>query len=413
MVNQIRSNPDNLHGFKIRIYPDEEQKARIKEISDLYRFVFNKTVAIMVSHYLNISEEEYNELHKQGKSNREIYFMYKDRPKNRNYSFIDLCKIIQDFRNTHNWMKPIPINIARYAIRNVFDGYKKFFGKVVATSPYIKKKKKEQTFACRGERVYFRNGKVKIEGILTMIDVKSVKIPQNEPLYSCTITYDGFDSYWLTFQTEMHYPIKFYPKEGPIGIDLGMRKLATLSDGTIYKPLDTKRLVKRCRKLESRVAKDRNFRLKQSKQAKTKLEDVPMSKRMQKRYIKYRKMVNHIWNKRKTYIHQITREIINRRPSAIVIENFEVEKLKRQRSGQHWNIQPFLFGEFRRQIEYKARWEGIPLIVAPTYYPSTQICSGCGHRHKQGKSEIYECPNCGLVIDRDINAALNLRSLAT
>lgn len=413
MFKPIKANPDNLHGYRIRIYPNEEQKARIKEISDLYRFVFNKTVAILFSHYHDITEEEYFEMRNQGLSDRAISFKLKDKPKKKSLSFPDMCKIIGKFRNENDWLKAIPINIARYAIRNVFIGYSTFFKSRVTNLPYIKKKRLEkQTFSCRGERVYFRKEGVKLEGIHTLIDYGSFNPPKGR-LYSCTITCNNDDKYWLSFQTELYSPIQFLPREGPIGVDVGMRKLITLSDGTIYKPLDTKQLEQHRRKKQSRVTKDRNLRLQQSREAKTKLENIPMSKRMKKRYIDYRELTNHIWNKRNTYIHQITREIVNRRPSVIVIEDLNVEALRKKFKGSPIDVKEYIFAKIHTQLEYKARWENIPVIKAPRSFPSTKQCSVCGNKYNVGKSEIYCCPKCGLIIDRDINAALNLRNLAT
>ena len=417
MQNQIVSNPDNLYGFRIKMYPTDEQKARIKEMSDLFRFFYNKSVAIQICSYYNITEEEYFKLKRKGFTDIDINFMYKDKEKGKRPSFVDMCKILGKFRNENAWSQKLPVGSVRYAIRNVLNGYRRFFESKTTNKhpPRMKKKDNLITFSLRGERVYFKDKKVKIEGIQTMIDVKSVEIPQNEPFYSCTVTCNNDDEYWLSFQTEMHRPIIFYPREGPIGVDVGLRKLVTLSDGTVYKPLDTRRLEKRRRLYEKRVAKDRKLRQKRSREAKTKLGNIPMSKRMQKRYLKFRKLTTHIWNKRNTYVHQITREIINRRPSAIVIEDLDVEGLKHDycRKHKHIDLREYLFSTIHKQLEYKARWEGITVIKAGKYYPSSQICSRCGARQKIGLNERYVCPECGLSIDRDINAALNLRGLAT
>lgn len=411
MVNAITANPDNFYGVKIKIYPDEYEKERIKEISDLYRFVFNWGLSKLICHYLGITEDKYNKLRESGMTNDDIYIAYKPKKKVKMLTFVDMCKELSAFRNSHGWMKNIPVNIGRYALRNLYNGYKKFFRKDNIHPPAFKRKSQFQTFACRGERVTFYGNYVKIEGIESLIDCKKAEIPSFCKKYNCTITFDGLD-YWLSFQTEITHPISFYPREGPIGIDLGIRKLATLSDGTIYKMPDTRRLERRAAKRQSKVGKDRTRRLNQAIKAKTKLENIPMSKRMQKRYKDFRKITNHIRNIRKTFVHTMTRQIVNRRPSSIVIEDLVVGDLV-HKSMSGGRIYSQLFGEIRRQIEYKSRWENIPVIIADKQFPSSQICSRCGSRHKIGAKEIYTCPNCGLVIDRDLNAALNLRSLAT
>ena len=409
MVNEITSNPGNLHGFRIKIYPTEEQKERIKEISNLFRFIFNWSLSEVIFDYLSLTQGQYDELRKNGMSHQEIYFAYKPSKGRKIPSFVTLTNKLTSFRNENEWLKKIPVNIARYAIKNMYYGYQKFFKRQNCHPPRFQKKSNKQVFSCRGERVRFKGEYVKIEGIETPILYKKTSLIITNKLYNCTISFDGVD-YWLSGQTEIIYPITFESLEGPIGIDVGMRKLATLSDGTFYKLPNTKHLEKRLSRKQARIGKDRRRRLNQSIEAKTKLEDIPISKRMQKRYREYRKLSSHIWNIRKTFVHTMTREIVNRRPSTIVIENIKVEDLIEQNDGKFYQ---YLFGEIRRQIEYKARWANIPIIVADSYYPSSQICSGCGHKQKIGRSETYRCPNCGLVIDRDLNAALNLRSLAT
>lgn len=415
MVNKILADQNNLRGFKIKLYPTEEQKQRIHTILHLYRFIYNWTIVTRNQYYYGISEEQFNNLREQGLSLIEIYKKFSDTAPRKRLTFIDLCTKMQEFRNSTEWLKDIPVNIARYAIRDVCDGFKRFFEMQNLHSPHLKKKSRIQKFGCRGERVYFRDdGYVKIEGIDTPILYKKCNIPKHARFYRCTITYNGYDDeYWLSLQAEMFEPILFGPLEDAIGVDVGIRKLVTLSDGTVYKMPDLSRLEKRKRRKQSRVSKDKNRIKEISRQAKIKLEDVPISKRMRKRYKEYRKISSHIKHIRWNFVHNITREIIKRRPSAIVVENISVTDIIRSNVARGIPISDYLMYSVRNQLEYKARWKGIKVIVADKCFPSTQLCSRCGHRHKQGRSETYRCPNCGLVIDRDLNAALNLRGLAT
>ena len=418
MYNPIKANPDNFHGIKIQIYPNEEQKQKIKRISGLYRYVFNKCLEIEILNYLHMSKEQFDDYRSMDFSIKDIFDTVPKEDRGKFIQFQDMCKILSGIRNSTPWMKDIPINTARYALRNVCNAFRCFFDsfkqkRVKGRIDYPRFKKKrdnKETFSCRGERVRFKGNMVRIEGI-GWIDIKSAKVPSYYPYYGATVSYDGYENYYLSLQTEIINPIKLYPNEGPIGIDVGLRKLVTLSDGTMYKALNTKRLELRRRKMQSKVTKDRDRRYKECIKARTKLDDVPMSKRAERRYKKYRNLTTHIWNKRRTYIHQITREIVNRRPSAIVIEDLNINYMQ---SEFHSNIdmKEYMFGQIRKQIEYKSRWVGIPVIIADRYYPSSQLCSRCGHRQKIGKTEIYKCSRCGLEIDRDINAALNLRSLA-
>ena len=114
-----------------------------------------------------------------------------------------------------------------------------------------------------------------------------------------------------------------------------------------------------------------------------------------------------------TNIHMFTKSLINLNPQAIVIEDLNVSGMMKNR---HLSkaIQEAKFYEIRRQLEYKCNWYGINLIVADRWYASSKICSCCGNKkQKLSLSErTYVCENCGCVIDRDLNASINLKNLA-
>lgn len=422
MTNDIKADTNKLLGIKIRLYPDEEQKRLIKEISDLYRFAFNYALMEYIYNYLGVSKEEFDELRKTMSFSKIIATHSKSG--NKTITYFDMCKKFGKFRKENKWLQIIPRNTANQAIKNLYTGYRRFYNKVTKRPPKLKSKKSQhgkQSFSMRSNYLRFtKDGKyVKIEGIKNPIycgNTEGIPKGKDKYYYSTTISYDGYE-YWLSFKTEIYNPIQFFPQEGPIGIDVGMRKLATLSDGTIYKMPNTKKLEKRIRRARSKVDKDTNKRLKECYQAKTKLEDIPKSNRMQKRYNNYRRLNKKYWNIKRTFVHTMTRQIVNRHPSCIVMEDLNVAHMidKHYRNlsdnigGQ---IYTYLFGEIKKQIAYKAKRENIPVIYADRYFPSSQICSKCGHRRKPGRSEVFKCPECGLVIDRDYNAALNLKSLA-
>ena len=121
--------------------------------------------------------------------------------------------------------------------------------------------------------------------------------------------------------------------------------------------------------------------------------------------------MNHrLANIRQNYVHETTSEIIKREPSFICMEDLNVRGMMKNR---HLSkaIQEQGFGEFRRQIEYKSAWKNISVVIADRYYPSSKLCSCCGHIKKdlKLKDRIYKCEICGNEIDRDYQAALNLK----
>jgi putative transposase len=186
----------------------------------------------------------------------------------------------------------------------------------------------------------------------------------------------------------------------PIGVDVGLNKMAVCSSGQIFE--NPKALRKNLRKL-ARVQR------KMSRQKKE-------SKRREITRLQIAKLHFHISNIRNDAIHKATSEIVakskpfSHRPSAIVIENLNVAgMLKNRRLSRA--IADISFGEIRRQLKYKCLWNGIELIVADRFFASSKTCSACG----AVKSELnllereYVCASCGIIIDRDLNAALNLR----
>ena len=121
------------------------------------------------------------------------------------------------------------------------------------------------------------------------------------------------------------------------------------------------------------------------------------------------KLNHRLTNIRQNYLHQTTSEIVKREPSFICIEDLNVKGMMKNR---HLSkaIQQQCFGEFRRQIEYKSAWNNISVIIADRFFPSLKLCSCCGTIKKALKlsDRIYKC-ECGNVIDRDYQAALNLK----
>ena len=121
------------------------------------------------------------------------------------------------------------------------------------------------------------------------------------------------------------------------------------------------------------------------------------------------KLNHRLANIRQNYLHQTTSGIIKREPSFICIENLNVSGMMKNR---HLSkaVQQQGFYEFRRQIEYKSAWNNIPVIIADRFFPSSKLCSCCGSIKKDLKlsDRIYKC-ECGNVIDRDFQAALNLK----
>ena len=384
-----KANKDYLRGFKIKLYPTEEQKLILNKQISLFRFVYNWALEVEHSNYHNNGSHFLR--------HREMYDKLKE------------------FRNTpgNEWLKELPLNSARHAVISLINAFLCFFERNCKYPRFKSRKHSNKYFIVRGERVRFKGDYVHIEGFKRgdYILIKKPPIPRydNMKKYNCVIKFDGID-YWLSFTTELYDPMEFNePTTEGIGIDLGLRKLAQLSNGKSYKLPDTEKLQRRKKRQQRKVSKDIRRRLEEAKQTRTKFEDVQPSKSMIKRAQKYRKICTKITNINRTFIHGMTSEIVSTNPEFIVVETLNVVGMLKNKYLAK-NISAASFGTISYQLKYKAKRKGIPFVKAPIDFASTKICSNCGNRYDVKRSEVYKCPVCGLTIDRDLNAAINLRN---
>ena len=184
---------------------------------------------------------------------------------------------------------------------------------------------------------------------------------------------------------------------GPVvGIDLGIKTMATLSDGTVIaNPRHLKRRLKKLKRLQRVVSRRKKG-----------------SHNRKKAVRKLAKLHRQITNQRHNTLHQVTTRLA-RTKSVLVIEDLNVSgMLKNHRLAQA--IGDVGFAEFKRQLLYKASWYGARVILADRWEPSSKRCSSCGwvDADLTLSDRIYHCEQCGLVLDRDLNAAINLMQLA-
>lgn len=240
-------------------------------------------------------------------------------------------------------------------------------------------------------------------GSFGIVDSRHIRIPKIgtvhvlEPLketrVSSIVVRQKADSYYATLTYEEE--VVFKPSTGKtVGVDLGINALATLSTGekiTHTKPLE--RLERKRHRLARSVSRKKKGSANREK-AKTKLA------RLQQKAT----------NLRQDTLHKLTTRLVTEF-DVIAIEDLNVKgMMKNHRLAR--SIAEASFYEFRRQLEYKTDWYGKKLVVADRWFPSTKTCSGCGNVQDMPLSKrVYEC-ECGLIIDRDVNAALNLCSIA-
>lgn len=253
-----------------------------------------------------------------------------------------------------------------------------------------------------------------------LIDCGNHNIPfgKNIKYDNVRIKFDGVN-YWMSLSVKTIIPIvcnnTIDNDDDVVGIDIGIRTSAYLSNGKSFDGPNEKRLRildDRLRKIQSAVDRDRRKRFNQSISTKTKYYDIPKSKNQIKRETKLAKTRNRIINIYKSRYHKISREIANEHYKTIVLEDLGVSSIIQNAIGKDLrnNLYQGRLATLSEYISYKCRQEFTTVIYADRDFPSSQICSCCGSRYKIGKEKIYSCPVCGLVIDRDLNASINLKN---
>jgi putative transposase len=214
-------------------------------------------------------------------------------------------------------------------------------------------------------------------------------------ILSATLSQEA-DRFYVVLNCEVERtdpkPREVKGKEDIVGIDLGLSSFATFSDGTKIAP--PKPLLKKLKLLKKR-----------SKQLSRKEKG---SNNFKKASIRLAKLHRKIKNIRHDFLHKLTTWLAKTKP-VIVVENLNVKGLSK--SWLSRSINDVGWGTFKKMLEYKSEWYGATIIKVPRSFPSTRLCSNCGYLH--GKIPLYQrvfyCQSCGLKIDRDLNAALNLQ----
>lgn len=304
-------------------------------------------------------------------------------------------KLVAEVKRVNKWYYDVSKYAPAESIRNLETAFKRCFKK---TSKFPKYKKK-------GQRDSFYNaGKINIEGNKIKIPKFGwVKMSQSiDPMIakSCTISRTA-DEWFVSFQVPFE-PQETIKTNDVVGVDLGIKTLATLSDGQTFanrRPFKTyKRKLKLAQRQQSK------------KYVKSNVKGKEQSQNYKKASLKVAKLHQKIAYIRKDALHKLTSHL-SKNHAEIVIEDLNVRGM----SKNHKLASAILDGgfyEFRRQLEYKCKWYGSKLTIVNRFYPSSKTCSNCQHIKKdlKLKDRIYKCSECGHKQDRDLNAAINLKS---
>ena len=378
-----------IETIKVQLRPNNKQLTKLFQYAGCSRFAYNWT----------ISREQEN--YKQGNKFLQDGELRKE--------FTQLKQ-----QENYKWLNKISNNVTKQAIKDACNSYKIFFKGQSKYPKFKSKKRSKPSFYQDSVKIKFTDTHVKVEGFSTSRKNNKQKlnwiklcekgrIPTNCKYMNPRFTYDGLH-WWVSVSIEMEHDTNIPQNEG-IGIDLGLKDLAICSDGHTYKNVNktqkVKKIEKRKRRLQRSISRKYNMNKEGVRYKKT--------SNIIKREKELLKLSRRLTNIRRNHLHQITSEIVKRKPSFICIEDLNVSGMMKNK---HLSkaVQQQGFYEFRRQIEYKSAWNNIPVIIADRFFPSSKLCSCCGGIKKDLKlsDRIYKC-ECGNIIDRDYQASLNLK----
>lgn len=300
------------------------------------------------------------------------------------------------------WVTEYPNDITKAAFNHLGRAFQNFFRRVRQgeTPGYPKFKSRHRTTPSFtvSQSIHVEEGRIKLPRIGWLRLAEKGYLPTSGvKILSANISHRGGDWYVaLQVQEEVAEPTP--PTGPPIGIDLGVKSLAVVSDGTVF---DNPRTLAHYEKRLARLQREYSRRQKGSSNR---------EKTRQKIAALHRKIAD----TRSHTLHDISRYVtVTTKPATIVLENLDVKSML-QTSYLAKNVSDAALGELKRQIAYKAEWAGIRVVEAEQEFPSSKTCSNCGHvvDSLSLSKRVFACPGCGVRLDRDLNAALNLVTLA-
>ena len=357
--------------YKYRIYPTQEQTELINKTIGCARFVYNALLAD--------AKKQYEET---GKTRIKSYGYLK---------------------NEYEWLNEVDSNALCYSRMNLQTAYNLFFNKTTRFPIFHTKKNCNQSYTTRNNNV---NNAVRIEkGLLRLPKVGYVKIKLHRyckgKIRAATISKTKTDKYFVSILTEQNPEIieKDITQEKVLGIDMSYKELAVYSDGTKAKyPMYY-------RKAQRKLAHvQRNF-------SRTKVG----SKRHEKARLKVAKVDEKISNQRKDFLEKESTRIA-KEYDVVIVEKINMQTLAHKKMKHGKTVYDISFGKFRDLLRYKLDKNLSQLIEADRFFPSSQLCSNCGFKNIAVRNlniREWDCPECGVHHDRDVNAAINLKNYYT
>jgi transposase, IS605 OrfB family, central region len=382
-----------MKSYKTEIILNDTQKKIFYQTIGVCRFVYN--------FYLAHNQERYK--------NGDKFISGMDFSKWLNNDFIPS-------NPEYLWIKDVYAKATKQSIMNADKAFRRFF-KGESKYPRFKKKKNQDV------KMYFvkndaktiiqcERHRIKIPTLGWVRIKEKGYLPTNKIIKSGTVSQRS-GRYYISVLVDDVTHLKSEHFNDGIGIDLGIKEFAILSNQN--KPIKNINKTSKMKKLEKSLKRQQRKLSRKyessKKQNKHKKEVSATRQNIRKQVLKVQKLHHKLSNIRENHINQAINSIIKQKPRFITIEDLNVRGMMKNKHLSKAVAQQ-TFYEFRRKLEYKCKWNHIELRIVDRFYPSSKLCSCCGFKKKGLKlsERTYECENCGMTIDRDINAAINLKN---
>jgi putative transposase len=357
-----------LKAYKFRLYPNKNQEKIINQILGNVRFVYN--------HCLYLKNEKYT----NGKQK---------------FSYLDMSKHITDLKKyqEYEWLKIGDSVALQQSLRDLDTAFQRFFKKQ-AKYPKFHNKHKKNSY-----RTMNINNNIRIEkGKLRLPKLGLVRFSQsrffNGIIKNATVSKTPSNKYFVSLLVEQEdtYGVS---QANEVGIDLGIKDFAILSNGTKYH-MDTKhikQLEKKLKRLQKQFSRT-----------------MPKSQNHEKRRIKLAIQYEKITNFKNDFFHKLSRKLVDEN-QVIAIESLKIKNMVKNHKLAK-SIQDSSWYKFTTMLEYKVKWQcNCHVVKVDTFFASSQTCSSCGYKNPKIKDlsiREWECPKCHATHDRDINASINI-----
>ena len=352
-------------GYKFRLYPNKTQAILLNKTLGCCRFVFN--------HFLSVRRDSWE----------------KDK---KSVSYNETSALMTQLKSDeeHLWLKEVDSVALQQSLRDLAAAYQNFFKHDKGYPKYKSRRNRQQSY---------RTMNIKIEGRrIKLPKVGLVRFEQSREFFgrilNATVTRTATGKYFVSLCVQEDIANNLRQNGGgQIGLDVGLKEFCTDNRGnTVSNPKILRRLSKKLSKAQRKLSR-------------RKLD----SQNRNSQRIKLARVHEKIANVRKDFLHKLTTQLC-RENQTIAVESLNVQgmlknhKLARAIADVSW-------GEFFRQLQYKAFLYGCEVIKVPTFYPSSQTCCTCGYKNSLTKDlsvRHWTCPVCGTAHDRDQNAAINI-----